>query len=363
MAVDHVILQGVPRRPARRPYFTDYLSPLHRRARSSSSSRSGTARSRPGGSCAAARARAHRGRRERRLQVPRLGRPTRRAAHAARHARLPLAARRRAQWNLEMKDGARRRAASSPALTLPRAATTRVARGGLRRLRRRADARAAACRCAGRRDARRARSRSPPSSTSSSPSSASRAASPATTPPATTTRTRAYTPAWQERFTGIDRADVDPLRPRVGDHRREDRRQVLDHHRRRHQPLVPHRPDLPRRHHRADRSRGCVGKNGGGLNHYVGQEKLAPVAPWATLACALDWARPAAPPEHARRFHYVHSDQWRYERTSDERARSTRSPASDPLADGHTMDHQVRAVRLRLAALLPAVRPEPARRW
>ena len=43
---------------------------------------------------------------------------------------------------------------------------------------------------------------------------------------------------------------------------------------------------------------GCCGVNGGGINHYVGQEKLAPVAPWidaclrprlgqAAAACAV----------------------------------------------------------------------------
>ena len=34
---------------------------------------------------------------------------------------------------------------------------------------------------------------------------------------------------------------------------------------------------------------GCVGKNGGGLNHYVGQEKLAPVDSWGSIAFARDW--------------------------------------------------------------------------
>jgi nitrate reductase alpha subunit len=35
---------------------------------------------------------------------------------------------------------------------------------------------------------------------------------------------------------------------------------------------------------------GCCGVNGGGINHYVGQEKLAPVAPWNSMAMALDLA-------------------------------------------------------------------------
>ena len=36
---------------------------------------------------------------------------------------------------------------------------------------------------------------------------------------------------------------------------------------------------------------GCVGRNGGGLNHYVGQEKLAPVDSWGSMAFAKDWQK------------------------------------------------------------------------
>ena len=42
----------------------------------------------------------------------------------------------------------------------------------------------------------------------------------------------------------------DPLRPRVGHDRGEDRRQVLGHHRRRREPVVPRQSRLPRRHRR-----------------------------------------------------------------------------------------------------------------
>ena len=37
---------------------------------------------------------------------------------------------------------------------------------------------------------------------------------------------------------------------------------------------------------------GCEGVNGGGWAHYVGQEKVRPLAGWQTLAFALDWVRP-----------------------------------------------------------------------
>ncbi|MBI1984090.1 MAG: nitrate reductase subunit alpha, partial [Acidobacteria bacterium] len=56
---------------------------------------------------------------------------------------------------------------------------------------------------------------------------------------------------------------------------------------------------------------GCVGVNGGGLAHYVGQEKLAPMESWSSIAFARDWL-PAVRLQNAPSWHYVHTDQWRY---------------------------------------------------
>jgi len=87
---------------------------------------------------------------------------------------------------------------------------------------------------------------------------------------------------------------------------------------------------------------GCVGRNGGGLNHYVGQEKLVPQASWGPIAFGTDWS---APPrlQNAPSFHYMHSDQWRYDRKFGEMC-----PVADKthaMADGHTADKQALAVR------------------
>ncbi|HMO20043.1 MAG TPA: molybdopterin-dependent oxidoreductase, partial [Candidatus Melainabacteria bacterium] len=87
---------------------------------------------------------------------------------------------------------------------------------------------------------------------------------------------------------------------------------------------------------------GCVGVNGGGLNHYVGQEKLAPQASWAPIAFGGDWAGPPRL-QNAPSWHYMHSDQWRYDKNFDEMC-----PVSDPqhiMASGHTADKQALAVR------------------
>jgi len=57
---------------------------------------------------------------------------------------------------------------------------------------------------------------------------------------------------------------------------------------------------------------GCVGRNGGGWAHYVGQEKIRPLTGWAMLAGATDWSRP--PRQNCgTEWYYLATDQWRYE--------------------------------------------------
>jgi nitrate reductase alpha subunit len=58
---------------------------------------------------------------------------------------------------------------------------------------------------------------------------------------------------------------------------------------------------------------GCQGVNGGGWAHYVGQEKVRPLAGWQTVAFALDWVRPPRQ-QSGTPFFYLATDQWRYER-------------------------------------------------
>ena len=89
---------------------------------------------------------------------------------------------------------------------------------------------------------------------------------------------------------------------------------------------------------------GCVGRSGGGWAHYVGQEKVRPLAGWTTVAFALDWVRP---PRHMNgtSFFYAHTDQWRYETL---RPADILSPTAkdDPDADAtHLIDWNIRAER------------------
>ena len=88
---------------------------------------------------------------------------------------------------------------------------------------------------------------------------------------------------------------------------------------------------------------GCVGRSGGGLNHYVGQEKLVPQTSWAPIAFGADWGGPPRQ-QNSPSFHYLHSDQWRYDRAFTEIC-AVDNP-DHPMAHGHTADKQALAVRL-----------------
>jgi nitrate reductase alpha subunit len=167
----------------------------------------------------------------------------------------------------------------------------------------------------------------------------------------------AYTPAWQEKFTGIDRANVIQFAREWASTAEKTGGKCsiiigagVNHWY--HANLI-YRAGIT-----ALMLCGCVGKNGGGLNHYVGQEKLAPVAPWATIMGALDWSKPPRF-QNAPSYHYVHSDQWRYERTADE-ARVNPVAEHSAITSGHTMDHQIRAVRNGWLPFYPQFDRSPA---
>jgi len=89
---------------------------------------------------------------------------------------------------------------------------------------------------------------------------------------------------------------------------------------------------------------GCVGVNGGGLAHYVGQEKLAPGEPWGNIAFGKDWI-PASRLQNAPSWHYVNTDQWRYERTFADYHTVPPNQPENSLAVGHTIDANIRAVK------------------
>ena len=120
-----------------------------------------------------------------------------------------------------------------------------------------------------------------------------------------------YTPAWQEEFTGIGRDTVIRFAREFAHNAEvtEGKSMILigtgiNHW---YYNNLGYRAPIT-----ALIMTGSVGKNGGGLNHYVGQEKVSLLAPWVTVAMAFDWQRPPRL-QQTPIWHYMHSDQWRYE--------------------------------------------------
>ncbi len=150
-----------------------------------------------------------------------------------------------------------------------------------------------------------------------------------------------YTPAWQEKYTGIHRDTLLRFAREWGENAEKTNGKNLiiigagaNH--------WYHNNLLYRSGIVALMLTGSVGVNGGGLAHYVGQEKLANQASWSAVAFAQDWGM-APRQQNTPSFHYVHSDQWRYERGFS--AYDVLPGQKDEQAREHTIDHQVRAVR------------------
>lgn len=84
------------------------------------------------------------------------------------------------------------------------------------------------------------------------------------------------------------------------------------------------------------------GVNGGGWAHYVGQEKCRPIEGWSTIAFAKDWQGPPRL-QNATSFYYFATDQWKYEEMG---ADSLQSPLGGDIRYKHPADYNVMAARL-----------------
>jgi len=152
-----------------------------------------------------------------------------------------------------------------------------------------------------------------------------------------------YTPAWSEQYTGIGRKDLLQFTREWGTTAEKTNGKCtviigagVNH--------WYHANLMYRAAIHALMFSGCIGVNGGGLAHYVGQEKLAPMEPWSAIAFAKDWYPPSRL-QNAPSWHYVNSDQWRYERAFTDYHTVPQNQGPGSFASGHTMDAQVRAVR------------------
>ena len=152
---------------------------------------------------------------------------------------------------------------------------------------------------------------------------------------------RPYTPAWQEKFSGIDRATVINFARQFANtaERTGGKCTVIigagiNH--------WYHNNLMYRSAITALMLCTCIGKNGGGLAHYVGQEKLAPVSAWKEIAMGTDWVKPPRL-QNAPTWHYMHCDQWRYEGGF---AKYSALSGDNSWTAGHTADANARAVRM-----------------
>ncbi|MDD2694311.1 MAG: nitrate reductase subunit alpha, partial [Anaerolineales bacterium] len=154
-----------------------------------------------------------------------------------------------------------------------------------------------------------------------------------------------YTPAWQERYTGIHRQTCVRFAREWAENAEKTHGKNLiiigagaNH--------WYHNNLLYRSAIVALMLTGSVGVNGGGLAHYVGQEKLVNQASWSAIAFASDWNQ-VPRQQNTPSFHYVHSDQWRYERGYSAYDRLPGDSDGEERArfGKHTIDMQVQAVR------------------
>ncbi len=165
----------------------------------------------------------------------------------------------------------------------------------------------------------------------------------------------AYTPAWQEKITGVDRAKVIQVAREFADNANKTRGRSM----------VIVGAAMNHWYHMDMNYRGlinmlimcgCVGQSGGGWAHYVGQEKLRPQTGWQPLAFGLDWSRPPRQ-MNSTSFFYNHSSQWRHEKVD-------MHDVLSPLADKnqfpqHTLDYNIKAERMGWLPSAPQLNRNP----
>ena len=151
-----------------------------------------------------------------------------------------------------------------------------------------------------------------------------------------------YTPAWQERITGVGREQVITVAREFAETAEKTKGRSM----------VIIGAAMNHWYHSDMNYRGvinmlvmcgCVGQSGGGWAHYVGQEKLRPQTGWTPLAFALDWVRPPRQ-MNSTSFFYAHTDQCRYERVKVADILSPLAPREH--YTGSLIDFNVRAERM-----------------
>ena len=168
---------------------------------------------------------------------------------------------------------------------------------------------------------------------------------------------RPYTPAWQEKITGVPAEQCTRIAREFADNA----------HKTNGRSMIIVGAGMNHWYHMDMNYRGlinmlvmcgCIGQSGGGWAHYVGQEKLRPQTGWTPLAFGLDWQRP---PRHmnSTSFFYSHSSQWRYEKLEIKEILSPLAKAED--YPGSLIDFNVRAERMGWLPSAPQLDTNPLR--
>jgi len=164
-----------------------------------------------------------------------------------------------------------------------------------------------------------------------------------------------FTPAWQEKITGVSREKVIQVAREFADNADKTKGKSM----------VIVGAAMNHWYHMDMNYRGlinmlmmcgCIGQSGGGWAHYVGQEKLRPQTGWLPLAFGLDWSKPPRQ-MNGTSFFYNHSSQWRHEKVSIHEVLSPLADASEyPEA---MLDYNIKAERLGWLPSAPQLNMNP----
>ncbi|MGH1540072.1 MAG: nitrate reductase subunit alpha [Arenicella sp.] len=165
----------------------------------------------------------------------------------------------------------------------------------------------------------------------------------------------AFTPAWQEKITGVARDKVIRIAREFADTANKTKGKSM----------IIVGAAMNHWYHMDMNYRGlinmlmmcgCVGQSGGGWAHYVGQEKLRPQTGWLPLAFGLDWSRPPRQ-MNSTSFFYNHSSQWRHEKVS---IHEVLSPTTDKSQyPEHMLDYNIKAERMGWLPSAPQLNRNP----
>ena len=164
-----------------------------------------------------------------------------------------------------------------------------------------------------------------------------------------------YTPAWQEKITGVPREQVIKIAHEFADnaHKTRGRSMIIIG------AAMNHWYNMDMNYRGVINMLmmcGCIGQSGGGWAHYVGQEKLRPQCGWLPLAFGLDWQRPPRQ-MNGTSFFYNHSDQWRYEKLE---MAEVISPLTDKSKwNASILDYNSRAERMGWLPSAPQLNTNP----